>query len=1209
MKNDVRLFIGDKEVEFSADPAILLNYRETELKCPTVVRNSFTKQIQVEGTNRNNDIFGHIWDLTRVQENMTFSPIQKTGFQLFVNDELFEKGYCKLDKVTRTNNTTQYYLTLYGNLGSFFYSLSYLEGSSAKKTLADLFYREEYGSEPDLSFTIDKDAVYEAWGQIAGFGDTTDDRWNVINFIPAYNGIPSDFDSSKVLINNYLLNTGTHSGFNNGATVDDVTYRPVINGALNQNGYSLGEAQEELTEWETRDLRSWMQRPCLSMYRFIEACRNPQNNGGFQVVLDSHFFHVNNPYYFDAWVTMPLLRDLDGVEGGETTTISGATISTASTTQYGAKFYSITPGTSSLASINNVNMNLSVRFTPSGSTTATNLYSHRVYTSNTTFTLQGSKFVKRYESNCGVVLQMFAYGSGGQVVGQSKAYYLGGSDEFPNYGDNMWDGFYTEGNDVGSEPEYVYLDGYWKKIDGEYVFVDRAGNQTDINFTFTAPSNFTTMALKVKTPRGTYTKYAFTGWDSAKDPNSSVVPLYTSEYYTTTGNRTQATVMAMDRVLGSWNFVVTSMEGIATDYEGLFSGTKISKERLLTTEYTPADYLLSYCKMFGLYFYFDSTEEADDPETYPSGVVHIMDRDTFYTEDVIDLEKKIDWNKKVEITPAMADAKWYRFDVEHNDSEVETGYKQQYGKTYGSQLVNTNYNFDNNTIDLYDGNVFRSGVMVLEKDKYFKKTGTGLPVYQYNGLTYTLFSRTSSEDEYSTYEYEYPISTTMYFDSINDTYEYYDAFPKLQFHTEDNTPSDGANVLVFLNGNVSTSVNYWLTDDITDMATLNDGTACWLMTRSEYDAAGTRIAYQLNYLPYFTRDLILFGSNYGNIVHSWNFGHPQMTYSPDTFTTEGDSIYDVCWKDYIRDLYNVDTRKLTCYVKAELDEKPWPYWLRRYYWFQNSIWRLNEIKDLNPGSFDTTKMEFIKVLDMDNYKLDQIEYQGSNYIQLDQNTLDCTGGTITGTMYLQSAGGWFAGDYLTGVDSNGDYHYLESAEVMSPYSGRGQTETTFVITVPANDTDYPITWTVGVEDDFDVWYKAYFTQETCNTASTLTISPTATTVGTQASSTTFTVTEVHITGLTYTSDADWLTLEYDDGTLTATYTANETATARTATITLSGTGVEGEMTATATLTQNGLGEIATNYETIYFDYDETGTTESFQVITDDNWTSTIEDNE
>ena len=275
MNNDVRLFINGEEIEFSQDPKILLNYKETELHNPTVVRNSFTKQIQVEGTNRNNDIFGHIWELTRVQDG-NFNPIKKADFQLFVNGELSQKGYVKLDKVTRTNNTTQYSFTLYGGLGSFFYNLTYDQDNAGntKKTLASLKYTivGDIDVEPDMNFTIDKDNVYEAWGQIAGFGSVSNDRWNVINFIPALNGIPGDFDAAKVLINNYQLNSGGASGFINGQTVDGVTYRPVLNGALNQNGYSLGEMPHDLQEWQTRDLRCYNQRPVVYMYRIIQAC-------------------------------------------------------------------------------------------------------------------------------------------------------------------------------------------------------------------------------------------------------------------------------------------------------------------------------------------------------------------------------------------------------------------------------------------------------------------------------------------------------------------------------------------------------------------------------------------------------------------------------------------------------------------------------------------------------------------------------------------------------------------------------------------------------------------------------------------------------------------------------------------------------------------------------------------------------------------------
>ena len=1200
MRNDIRLFINDREIEFSADPKILLNYKETELHNPTVARNSYTKQITVEGTPGNNRVFDHIWSLECIQDN-NFNPIRKTDFQLYVNDELFQKGYVKLDSIVRTSNTIQYKMTLYGGLGSFLYNLTYDQDDygNNKKTLASLLYAQPGDSEPVLDFTINKDAVYDAWGQIAGFGNNYDDRWDVINFIPCLNGIPGDFDASKILINN----KGLGGGFTSAITTGGTTYSAVLNGMANASGYSLAEMDEDLQEWQTRDLRSYNQRPCISMKRIIDACCNPDNNGGYQVKLDSHFFHRNNPYYNSAWVTLPMLKDLEGVGGGETYDITGATIGNHST-QYRADFYQV-GFTSPAASLNNVRMNVSVRFTPDSSTSATNLYPHHNYESPGT-TIHGSTYVRNGEWNSGVIMQMFALGQGGEVVGQSKAYLLSGTKYYAAGKDPMWVNFWnTDFNgDIGVQPDFEYIEGYFKKINGNYVFVNNNGQQTDIQFSFAAPTDFTSLVLKVKTPYAYSVKYGFSGSEYHAAPNASVQFCYTKQTTSTSGNHTYAEAQNADRVDGSYSYVITSFEGVATDYEGLFSGTKITKDRLLTTQNSPADYLLSYCKLFGLYFYYDSTEEADDTNLYPSGVVHIMDRDTFYTDDVIDLHEKIDWSRNMEITPAMAQAKWYKFDVEHNDSQLETGYKEQFGRDYGSQTVNTNYNFDNNTTNLYDGNVFKSGIMALEKDKYYKKTSTGLPVYQYNGLKYTLYHRGSSSEDFDTLELEYPVKTTIHMDQINPGYEFYNCFPMLQLHGDDNAPVDGENILVFFNSGIEAGADYYITDDLPEMVYLNDASPCWILTKSEVDANNQVIANKINYFPYFTRDLI-FAGTYGSIANSWNFGHPQVIYSPDTYTTNGDSIYDKCWKDYISDLYSVDTRKLTCYVKADMDARPWPYWFRRFYWFENSFWMLNEIKDLNVGDFSTTKMEFIKVQDMDNYKLEKIEYQGSNSVVLEETTVPCTSGTVHGTVYLQAGGAWDAGN-LQGTDGHGNYYEYDE-NVFTPVSGSGFSSN-FSVAVPANTGDTSINWKVVIiPRGLGRTYNATFIQQTCDTGSTLEISPSLKTVYSPSGTTTFTISAIRVSNTAVTVSESWASASVNGNVVTVTYNHNTGNSVRTCSITVSGTGVDGSISSTAVLRQEAPGSVNVTTQNVVIDYNDTNA-HSVGLTTNDEWYSYINDN-
>ena len=1189
MKQDIKLYINNEEVEFSKDPKILLNYTEKELHNPTIVRNSFTKSIEIEASSRNNDIFGHIWSFDRYQA-ADFNPIKKANFLLFVNGELFQRGYAKLDKIVRTNNSITYTLTLYGGLGEFFSNLTYNgDSASGKKNLASLNYSMGTGPDPDLSFDITKETVKEAWDSIMGeiIGP---DKWEVINFAPCYNGIPNDFDAAKVLINN----SGNTLGFITSYTEDNRTYQPFLNGVNNIRGYSLGETIEDMTEWETRDLRSYHQRPVLSIYRFFEAIKNPENNGGYQVVLDDHFFHNQNPYYFDAWMTLPMLRDLDGVAGGETEPVCGATI-TGSGSLKDVNF-----GSTSLASLNNVNMSLQVGFTPVTSSSAPTLYTHRKYTSRTTFTLSAG-YVKEFEYADGVVLQLLAYDGAGTVVGQSKAYLLASVKNNPYSNEPLWKDFWVEG-DPGGEPEYAFVQGVWSLQGGRYIFTDRNGNPVNINFYLNGPTDYASLKLRVKRPYGQYTKYTLGGRQSLQGvhENTEYDNMYSQEYYFTSGNYTPMQVQPMDRVLGSFTYNITSFEAVATDYASLFSGSRIQKDKLLATEYTPADYLLSYCKLFGLYFYHDETEDASDTQKYPNGVIHIMDRDTFYTEEVVDLSELIDWNKKLNITPSLAESKWYRFDVEHTDGEADEDYEDEYGTKYGAQLVNTNYDFDNNIKDLYDGNAFKSGVMVLEKDKYYKMTASGNPSYVYNGLTYSLFNR--SGDTVDKLDLTFPSKVANSLPNINRYgYGYYDAFAKLQLHGEENAASDGSGVLLFFNGaynlNTPSGVpHYYLTDDVQDMITLNDASPCWLLTNSEFDGAGRRIAYQMDKLPLFTRDLMLFGET-GNIVHSWNFGHPQVTYRPDVYTTDGDAIYDVAWRDYIRDLFNENTRKLSCYVKVQMDGRPWPYWLRRYYWFENSLWALNSIKDLNMASFDTTQMEFIKVNDINNYKLAKIQYRGSGNIILNSHTAPCTGGTITGKVYIQSAGNWSAADYFSGIDTTGGTHYMDSNTCMQPHTGYHQEITNFTLTVPANNGNYPITWTIKVQDDQDIWYEDTFIQETC--AARLFFDPSSYRRNAQAGTMLLTFVQENIVPntLTVSKTASWLGEPSISGNnnVFITNSANTTMDTRTGYVYLRGTGADGRnYQASAAIVQYGQ-----EYEPGWIEFDQSAHTLSYHSGTTD----------
>ena len=309
MMEKVTLYIAGNKVDLDSNSFILFNYTMEDLSNPTIVKNSFSQSISLKGTPNNNKIFGNIYRTDRVTQygdsytGVQFDPTRKTSFVLYNEmNEILEEGYVKLNKVTRKGQEIEYSISLFGGLGSFFYGLSSLEDGS-KRTLADLDYFDIDGNRVS-SFNVQPDVYYttkDAWKYLAN-DPSYAKFWNILNFAPAYNGIPEKFDASKA-----LFVSREKSGFTNLETqkvVDGVTY-----GMKSGASTRMMVFENSHSEWEIRDLRWYLQRPVLSVSSFMSAICDKQNNGGFDVVLDTSFFNESNPYYAKAWITLPMISE------------------------------------------------------------------------------------------------------------------------------------------------------------------------------------------------------------------------------------------------------------------------------------------------------------------------------------------------------------------------------------------------------------------------------------------------------------------------------------------------------------------------------------------------------------------------------------------------------------------------------------------------------------------------------------------------------------------------------------------------------------------------------------------------------------------------------------------------------------------------------------------------------------------------------------
>lgn len=923
MKRQVRLYIGGQEADLGEGDLILFNYTQEDLSNPTIVKNSYTQQVTLKGTPTNNDIFGHIWRLDRTQQfggstGQDFDPSRKTGFQLFDGaGQLLESGYVKLDNILRHGADIQYSVTLYGGLGSFLYGLSFdTEGN--RKTLASLDYLATGDPDRELDFTIDAGAVQTAWSRLLSNPAGVTDIWDVINFAPCYNGIPDRFGADKALVKPSEIGLqDTHP--------EDSSY-----GLL--NGWALLKMTKNMTEWETKDLRSYMQRPVVSVKAVLNAIANAKNNGGF--TFDASVLEGSD--YDGMWMTLPLLPSLESyknVSQSITLTLDGSAhsdtfsvpVSIGTSLQVGSKV--------------DVNMNIAFAATVQGATATPLYFSSAKYSG-------GIGTTERYDFS-GFFAQLVAYDGQDRPLTASKVICVGSSED---YGQFAKDGK-VRADACGFTPE----------LDMDYTFVEAVLAGASGSYNLSTDINLSLSCYNAEKYRIHITPYHFRK------------TIHFGELYRKTWRSHALGTDAMRVYFGGTEYTYTAMRlssgtaGSTASYktpESIRSGAAVTKAMLLTTDYSPADFLLGVVKSLGLILHYDGT----------TGVVTLMSKNNYFKADVVDIDQRIDRGRDVQIAPLAFDTKWLEMSSDALGGAFEKYYSDVYGSQYGVQRIGTGYDFNTESKKIMDSVVFRSGVQACEISRYFNDVTAGgddvlsQQLDSGNVLTY----RNASGD---TKDYEVPVvssPTIAYWGSPSfqdvEGYDWLTAC-KLQCHDTDGKSVDGSCVLLFRSG-VQRYDRFQISDDLPEMMTLNDGTPCWRMDAGAGVTVPvfTRYKTQAMYAIISTSPLVAEYRGEG-VLTALDFGRvqelacPHMAYFP---SQESVTIYEKMWRAYIRDRYNVNTRVVTAWVNMagiQVNGES----LRKFYWFDNSLWSLNRVINYSVTTDDPVQCEFVKVQDKAAY--------------------------------------------------------------------------------------------------------------------------------------------------------------------------------------------------------------------------------------------------
>lgn len=935
----MELYIENKRVELSSDICIQLNYSVTNLNCPTDIKNTYSKTITIDGTPTNNELFGDIFKMDRQLLNggnigIEFDARKRANYILLDNACIVERGYIQLNDIILNNNVVKYNITLYSLLGDFFYNLAYDEQGN-QKTLANMYYAFNDLSEDEetadrVLFELNKDYVKGSWDKLNrstfDSSDTSIDRW--VSFAPTYNGNAENFSNNKVLVNvasGFPRNTSAISirqkYFPNSLTDGGKTYN------LHDSGFALVEADRDMNEFEVGDLRSVNMRPCVKFSKIFDAIANPKNNGGYSVELDAD---IQNTEYYNSYVIFDRI-EFEKETDNLTTPLHYDTISITNTDATINKF-----NTDAIDTSRNINSNAEFNFgftlQPNGVVDENAIY----LSSKESSTIVG-----------GFLIKLISFDSGGNKYAETPNYFI------------TTDCLMSEGHGKKKRSKVVPIENLtydWSSVIKSYYHLNDIQvvktNVSQIGHTnIYHTTESVQMNVALPNENGCYVQIVVQNLVADTEKSSGMIGGIARMFYFDSKD------LKIKQNL--WSSVI--FEEDANKQNGYYDGSQsvsvqhsnVTKQLLFGSKYTALDYLLGFSKLFNLRFMVDM----------PMKKVRLVPINHYYIDEVVDINESIDYSQQFKIRPTLVDSKWYVFGLDTPDSYSNYLYSKKFAEQYGEKRFDTQYSFNKEEKNLFDGNVFKNTSDYLISSQLFniEHCSSANDMHDIvpscclpNSYKYRLYDSNGESKDFELYGV---LNTKV-------LYPKFDDYHKICCFDKDNKNlSDITATFAFYNYNYKPSKPFILSDNLPIMNDI-DEQPCYLYTQSEFDADGNRIAIPLTHIPFFSRYRI--ANSVTNIISdSFDMAKPKALFIQKNFNyDESATIYNQYWK-YIEDMYSSDVKAVECYVV--LKEQP-QVAMRKFYHFDNSLFIINSISDYSPNAPQKPiKVEFVRVIDKNAY--------------------------------------------------------------------------------------------------------------------------------------------------------------------------------------------------------------------------------------------------
>ena len=920
----IQLLLEDMEVELGQNISIPLNKTFENLSNPTDIITEYSKSINIPLTSRNNEILSNSYRLDRtiiandsgVNLGIYLDPTKKIPMKLLYNSQVVLEGYAKFASANNSTNNGCYTLNLFGTLGEIFQKLKSVVVSESQLT-------DEQKAEPDggakyvlrdrsaQGEKLNAEYVHRSFdhnrNNIYGTYDGTGgaiSSYDVIGFAPSYRGYYNEFDSKKIQMGNDT--TDPESNF-----------------------YDIDKVLEN--EWKKTYKKN---NPSVSdavaqSYAESLGAGNVVGDGFKDYQMREYRCYMMKPYiYFNQLMQMyqdqiKLISDYEMELDNNWFNVNNPYWTRMC---YMLDFLDSKDG----------NEDISVQLTE---TEKLQDWGHLEASSSGFYEFgKDISIINDYVSSSKMLytnpfnIRMHLNGIGPNTV------IMGGDIDlaFPystyfKVNISVYDGhtiqdryFFVSFYDYKDVKSYIndseFSENNFIKIAKpatkwqffEYDKYLETGDfhdlKTDYYIDFDIPID-----KLVFTFDETVTNFDFT--TSVKIVNQRQTTLYTAKLKISSNEIPSIATKPSTLVRSTATMTPIYMNQSWRD------NIDISLSNIFFKEDTNLfDIILQYTKMFGLIWDIDYTTKK----------VKVLHKSTYFKDITIeDWTDKLDRSKDFIIEPITFNTRNVKFNYEDVDGYRYSGYRDKYGVNIGEKNIVTGYDFGNETKDLF-------------KD--------------------ITPSSASSKPFVSFYDWAcWDLSSTIPQTAPQNAF----------IDAEDEEQSSAISIYNwYLRGENKSIENglidkYYVTNDSPQMK--QTGTYCWMDSEIAH-ANGAQI-YTLPSFNIAIDEPGLFPQLQGRVL-SCVFNTPNEDFTTGKLISKsnGNAIYDLFWKKFINERYNIQNKKVTTYINMQpIDFINFKF--NKFITLNNQLFIVNKIFDYDINATNKlTKVELIQVTDMDVYK-------------------------------------------------------------------------------------------------------------------------------------------------------------------------------------------------------------------------------------------------